>query len=81
MWHHCSRECKKTFIMVSTLKDTFYSTWLFTWAVEKLHASHLVSQASPIPFHSADRFQYRHAEEGSGDLGPLSVNSWNAIIG
>jgi len=31
----------------------------------------VVSQASPIPFRSADRFQYRHAEEGSGDLGPL----------
>jgi len=40
----------------------------------------LVSRASPIPFRSADRFQYRHAEEGSGDLGPLYVNSWNAII-
>ena len=25
----------------------------------------LVSQASPIPFRSADRVQYRHAEEGS----------------
>ena len=46
-----------------------------------LAPSELVSRASPIPFRSADRFQYRHAEEGSGDLGPLYVNSWNAIIG
>ena len=35
----------------------------------------VVSQASPNPFRSADRFQYRHAEEGSGDLGPLYLNS------
>jgi len=41
----------------------------------------LVSWASPILFHSASHFQYRHAEEGSGDLGPLYVNGWNAIIG
>ena len=41
----------------------------------------VVSRASPIPFRSADRFQYQHAEEGSEDLGPLYVNSWNAIIG
>ena len=41
----------------------------------------VVSQASPIPFRSADHFQYQHAEEGSGDLEPLYMNSWNAIIG
>ena len=39
----------------------------------------LVSQASPIPFRSADRFQYRHAEEGSGDLGPLFVDLYGNL--
>ena len=28
----------------------------------------------PTYFRSTDRFQYRHAEEWSGDLGPLHVN-------
>ena len=40
----------------------------------------VVSQARPFPSRSTDRFQYRHAEEGSGDLGPLHVNVWNTII-
>ena len=39
----------------------------------------VVSQASPIPFRSADRFQYRHAEEGSGDLGPLFVDLYGNL--
>ena len=35
----------------------------------------------PTYFRSTDRFQYRHAEEWSGDLGPLHVkplerNNW-----
>ena len=41
----------------------------------------LVPWASPILFHSTNHFQYRHVEEGSGDLGPLYVNGWNEIIG
>ena len=43
--------------------------------------AYLVLQAIPIPFHSTDRFQYQDVKEGSGDLGPLHVNSWNAIAG
>ena len=39
----------------------------------------LVSQASPILFRSTDRFQYRHAEEGSGDLGPLFVDLYGNL--
>ena len=41
-------------------------------ASDKRWVRRLVSRASPIPFHSADRFQY--PEEGSGDLGPLFVD-------
>jgi len=37
----------------------------------------LVSQASPILFHSAAI----SIEEGSGDLGPLYMNSWNTLVG
>ena len=46
----------------------------------------VVSQARPLPFHSTDCFQYRHVlqyqhvEKGSGDLEPLHMNTWNAII-
>ena len=39
----------------------------------------LVSQASPIPFHSTDCFQYQHAEEGSGDLGPLYMDLYGNL--
>ena len=43
--------------------------------------SSLVSQAIPIPFRSTDRFQYRHVEEGSGDLhvGPLYVDLYGSL--
>ena len=41
----------------------------------------VVSRAIPIPFCSTNHFQYQHEEEGSGDLGSLYVNLWNAIIG
>ena len=48
--------------------------------VEQQNASSdVVSQASPIPFRSADRFQYRHAEEGSGDLEPLFVDLYGNL--
>jgi len=34
----------------------------------------LVLQASPILFCSTDHFQYWHAEEGSGDLGRITLH-------
>jgi len=34
----------------------------------------LVLQASPILFRSADHFQYWHAEEGSGELGRITLH-------
>jgi len=34
----------------------------------------VVLRVSRIPFRSAYCFQYRHTEEGSGDLGPLRAN-------
>jgi len=41
----------------------------------------LVSQTRPSPLHSADHFQYAaRGGEASGDLGPLYMNIWNAII-
>ena len=39
----------------------------------------LVSWAIPIKFCGTDCFQYRHAEEGSGDLGPLYVNLYRNL--
>ena len=42
-------------------------------------SSCVVSQASPILFCSADCFQYWHAEEGSGDLGPLYVDLYRNL--
>ena len=45
----------------------------------KLSCDTLVSQASPILFRSADRFQIRHTEEGSGDLGPLYVDLYGNL--
>ena len=39
-----------------------------------------VSLASqPTLILSADRFQYRHEDKWSGDLGSIHVNPWNAI--
>jgi len=39
----------------------------------------VVLQASPIPFRSGDHLQYRHVEEGSGDLGPLFMNLYRNL--
>ena len=63
------------------LSPTCLSMWPLGTSVHARVTVDLVSQASPIPFRSADRVQYRHEEEGSGDLGPLYMNSWNPIIG
>ena len=41
---------------------------------------YVVSQARLFASCSTDCFQYRHTEEGSGDLGSLHVNIWNAIF-
>ena len=54
---------------------------LCEWFVPCKVTMGLVLQASPILFCSTDRFQYRHAEEESGDLGPLYMNSCNTVIG
>jgi len=40
-------------------------------------SSSLASQ--PHPFRSGDCFQYQHAEEGSGDLGPLYVHLYGNL--
>ena len=39
----------------------------------------VVSRASPIPFCSADCFQYWHEEEGFGDLAPLYMNLYGNL--
>ena len=67
--------------MYTSSKSFLQILYLLSLVPRPTRKEEVVSQASPIPFRSADRFQYRHAEEGSGDLGPLYVNSWNAIIG
>ena len=54
------------------LFSMFISCWQAAWSPS------LASQ--PIPFRSADHFQYRHTEEGSGDLGPLYMNSWMQLL-
>ena len=35
--------------------------------------------SQPTLILSADRFQYRHEDKWSGDLGSIHVNPWNAI--
>ena len=43
-------------------------------------ATAIISLASqPTLILSADRFQYRHEDKWSGDLGSIHVNPWNAI--
>ena len=50
--------------------DSIYVVFMHTMSMESYCM--LVSQARPFPFHSADCFQYRHAEEGLG-LGILKA--------
>ena len=50
------------------------------WSSLNMHMTlDLVSRASPILFRSTDCFQYRHVEEGSGDLGPLFVDLYGNL--
>ena len=48
-----------------------FCAWL---RLHRKRSLELVSQAQPTSFRSTDRFQYRHAEEWSGDLGSLHEN-------
>jgi len=51
------------------------------WAPQTPWAPETPQAPQTIPFQSASCFQYQHTEEGSGDSGPLHMNSWDAIIG